>query len=37
VHLATAESLGEPSQLMTIVTRDTRVRENAAALGYSIE
>ena len=37
VHLATAESLGEPPQLMTIVTRDNRVRENATALGYSIE
>jgi predicted nucleic acid-binding protein len=37
VHLATAESLGEPPQLMTIVTRDDRVRKNAAALGYSVE
>jgi predicted nucleic acid-binding protein len=37
VHIATAESLGEPPQLMTIVTRDSRVRENAAALGYSVE
>ena len=37
VHLATAESLGEPPPLMTIVTRDHRVRENAAALGYSVE
>lgn len=37
VHLATAESLGEPPQLMTIVTRDTRVRANAAALGFSVE
>jgi predicted nucleic acid-binding protein len=37
VHLATAESLGEPPQLITIVTRDNRVRENASALGYSIE
>lgn len=37
LHLATAESLGEPPQLMTIVTRDNRVRENAAALGYSVE
>ena len=37
VHIATAESLGEPPQLMSIVTRDTRVRENAKALGYSVE
>lgn len=37
VHLATAESLGEPPQLMTIVTRDSRVRDNAKALGYSVE
>ena len=37
VHIATAESLGEPPQLMTIVTRDNRVRENATALGYSVE
>jgi predicted nucleic acid-binding protein len=37
VHIATAESLGEPPQLMTIVTRDDRVRENAKALGYSVE
>jgi predicted nucleic acid-binding protein len=37
VHIATAESLGEPPQLMTIVTRDNRVRENAKTLGYSVE
>jgi uncharacterized protein len=37
VHIATAESLGEPPQLMSIVTRDHRVRENARALGYSVE
>jgi uncharacterized protein len=37
VHIATAESLGEPPQLVTIVTRDNRVRGNATALGYSIE
>jgi predicted nucleic acid-binding protein len=36
VHLATAELLGEPPPLMTIVTRDARVRENAVALGYAI-
>jgi len=36
VHLATAELLGE-APLVTIVTRDDRVRKNAAALGYTIE
>jgi hypothetical protein len=36
VHLATAELLGEPPPLMTIVTRDDRVRENADALGYAV-
>jgi len=37
VHIATAESLGEPPQLMTIVSRDNRVRDTAKALGYSVE
>ena len=37
VHLATAELLGEPPQLVTIVTRDRRVQENARAQGYRIE
>jgi hypothetical protein len=37
VHIATAESLGEPPQLITIVSRDNRVRENARALGYLVE
>lgn len=37
VHLATAELLGEVPQLMAIVTRDSRVRANAAALGYLTE
>jgi predicted nucleic acid-binding protein len=36
IHLATMELLGEAPQLVTIVTRDTRVRENAQALGYVI-
>jgi predicted nucleic acid-binding protein len=36
VHLATAELLGEPPPLMTIVTRDDRVRQNAIALGYAV-
>ena len=37
VHLATTELLGEPPPLITIVTRDIRVRQNAEALGYSVE
>ena len=37
IHLATAEWLGEPPPLVTIVTRDERVRANAGALGYRIE
>ena len=36
VHLATTELLGEAPQLVTIVTRDARVRENAQALGYMV-
>lgn len=37
VHLATAELLGEPPQLVTIVTRDGRIGDNARALGYAVE
>ena len=37
LHLATAELLGEPPQLVTIVTRDSRVIDNARALGYVVE
>jgi predicted nucleic acid-binding protein len=37
VHLATAELLGEPPPLVTVVTRDARVRDNARALGYAVE
>lgn len=37
VHLATAELLGETPPLLTIVTRDERVRRNAEALGYIVE
>ena len=36
VHLATAEHLGESPQLVTIVSRDARVRDNAQALGYVV-
>lgn len=37
VHLATVELLGEPPPLVTIVTRDVRVRDNARVLGYAVE
>jgi predicted nucleic acid-binding protein len=37
VHLATVEQLGEPPQVVTMVTRDVRVRDNARALGYIVE
>ena len=37
VHLATLELLGEAPQVVTIVTRDDRVRDNARALGYIVE
>lgn len=36
VHLAMAELVGEPPPLMTVVTRDDRLRANAVALGYAI-
>jgi predicted nucleic acid-binding protein len=36
IHLATAELLGEAPPLVTVVTRDERVRENARALGYLV-
>ena len=35
IHLATADILGDPPPLVTVVTRDARVRENARALGYT--
>jgi predicted nucleic acid-binding protein len=37
IHLATVELLEEPPQVVTIVTRDERIRANARALGYGIE
>ena len=36
VHLATMEQLGEAPQLVTVVTRDARVRENAQAFGFVV-
>lgn len=37
LHLATLELLGEPPALVTVVTRDERVRTNAVAIGYVTE
>lgn len=37
VHLATLELLGEAPQVVTVVTRDDRVRSNARLLGYIVE
>ena len=37
IPLATAEALGEPPQLVTIVTREARVQRDAEALGYVVE
>lgn len=37
IHLATAQALGEALALVTIVTRDARLRENAHALGHPVE
>jgi predicted nucleic acid-binding protein len=34
VHLATLELVADAPQLTTIITRDTRIRANAKALGY---
>lgn len=36
IHLATIELLGEAPQLVTVVTRDSRVEQNARALGYVV-
>ena len=36
IHLASMEMLGEPPQLVTIITRDARVTANARALGYVV-
>ena len=37
IHLASAEELGESPPLITIVTRNARVRNNALALGHPLE
>lgn len=36
IHLATVELLGEAPQLVALVTRDERVRDNARVLGYGV-
>lgn len=36
IHLATAELLGQAPALLTILSRDGRVRDNAKALGYAL-
>ena len=37
IHLATVEMLGADPGSVTVVTRDSRVRENARAMGWSTE
>lgn len=37
VHLATVEALNDHPALVTVLTRDVRVRENAVALGHPVE
>ena len=37
IHLATAAALADEPQLLTILTRDDRIRANASAIGYAIE
>jgi predicted nucleic acid-binding protein len=37
MHLASAESLDDSPQLVIVVTRDRRVRENAVAMGFDVE
>lgn len=36
VHLATMELLDDAARLVTVVTRDARVRENAQAFGFVV-
>jgi predicted nucleic acid-binding protein len=37
IHLATAGVLADEPQWLTVLTRDERIRANAALLGYSVE
>ena len=36
IHLATLELLGGPPALLTVLTRDDRLRTNALAAGYAV-
>jgi predicted nucleic acid-binding protein len=36
IHLASVEMLGEPPPLITVLTRDSRVRDNAGAMGFAL-
>lgn len=36
IHLATVELLGQAPALVTIVSRDVRIRDNAKAFGYAL-
>jgi predicted nucleic acid-binding protein len=36
IHLATIEVLGEPPALISVLSRDDRVRANATAAGYAL-
>lgn len=37
LHLATIAMVADAPELVTVVTRDARVRDNSAALGYAVE
>lgn len=37
IHLVTAAALADAPQLLTIITRDDRVRANAVALGHPVQ
>jgi hypothetical protein len=36
IHLATVDLLGQAPALVTILSRDVRIRDNAKALGYAL-
>lgn len=36
IHLSSIELLGEPPQLLMVVTRDSRVSDNARAMGHPV-
>lgn len=37
IHLATIELLDSPPEVLTVISRDGRVRDNARALGFAVE